>query len=54
LFAGVSAEAQKLIHNMSADKLAHVIYFHEQTKMPNAGSLGLEDLPVDKKYVPRW
>jgi hypothetical protein len=22
--------------------------------MPNAGSLGLEDLPVDKKYVPRW
>jgi hypothetical protein len=39
---------------MSADELAQVIYFYEQTKMPIAGILGLEDLPEDKNYVPRW
>jgi hypothetical protein len=54
LFAGLSAEAKKVIDNMSADELAQVIYFYEQTKMPIAGILGLEDLPEDKNYVPRW
>jgi hypothetical protein len=39
---------------MSADKLAHVIYFYEQTKMSIGGILGPEDLPADKNYVPRW
>jgi hypothetical protein len=54
LFAGLSAEAQKVIDNMSADELAQVIYFYEQTKVPIAGILGLEDLPVDNNFVPRW
>ena len=54
LFAGLSAEAQKVIDNMSADELAQVIYFYEQTKMPIGGILGLEDLPADNNFVPRW
>jgi hypothetical protein len=41
LFAGLRAEAQKVIDNMSADELAHIIYFYEQTKMPIVGILGL-------------
>jgi hypothetical protein len=39
---------------MSADELAHVIHFYEQTNMSIAGILGLEDLPTDRNYVPRW
>jgi hypothetical protein len=54
LFAGLSVEAQKVIDNMSADELAQVIYFYEQTKMPIAGILGHEDLLVDNNYVFRW
>jgi hypothetical protein len=54
LFAGLNAEAQKVIDNMFADELAHVIYFDEQTKMPIAGILDLEDLLADKNYEPRW
>jgi hypothetical protein len=54
LFAGLSAEAQKVIDNMYADELAQVIYFYEQTKMPIVGILGLEDLAADKNYIPRW
>jgi hypothetical protein len=38
---------------MSAEELAHVINFYEQTKMPVGGILGLEDLPADKNFVPR-
>jgi Mg2+/Co2+ transporter CorB len=54
LFAGLSAEAQKVIDNMSEEELANVISFYEQTKMPLGGILNLEDLPVDKNFVPRW
>jgi hypothetical protein len=48
LFAGLSAEAQKAVDNMSEEELAQVISFYEQTKMPIGGILGLEDLPTDK------
>jgi hypothetical protein len=54
LFAGLSAEAQKVIDNMLVEELANVISFYEQTKMPLGGILGLEDLPADKNFVPRW
>jgi hypothetical protein len=54
LFAGLSAEAQKVIDNMSTEEPAHVINFYEQTKMPLGGILGLEDLPAHKNFVPRW
>jgi hypothetical protein len=54
LFAGLSAEAQKAIDNMSADELVQVIYFDKQKKMPIAGILGLEDLPSNNNYVFRW
>jgi hypothetical protein len=54
LFAGLSAEAQKVIDNMSEAELDNVIRFYEQTKMPLGGILGLEDLPADNNFVPRW
>jgi hypothetical protein len=54
LFAGISAEVQKAIDIMSEDELARVISFYEQTKMPLAGILGLEDLPADKNQEFRW
>jgi hypothetical protein len=54
LFAGLSAEAQKVIDNMSEAELANVISFYEHTKMPLGGILGLEDLLADKNFVPRW
>jgi hypothetical protein len=53
LFVGLCAEAQKVIDNMSAEELAHLINFYEQTKMPLGGILGLEDLPADKHFLPR-
>jgi hypothetical protein len=54
LFAGLNAEPQKVIDNMSAEELAQVINFYEQTKMRLGGILGLEDLPTDRNFVPRW
>jgi hypothetical protein len=54
LFAGLSAQAQKVIDNMSIEEMAQVIYFYEQTKMPLGGILSLEDLPVDRNFIPRW
>jgi hypothetical protein len=54
LFAGLSAEAQKVIDNMFEEELANVISFYEQTRMPVGGIISLEDLPADKKFVPRW
>jgi hypothetical protein len=54
LFVGLNAEAQKAIDNISAEELAHVINFYEQTKMRIGGILSLEDLLVDKNFEPRW
>jgi hypothetical protein len=54
LFAGLSAEAQKVIDNMSEAELANVISFYEQTKIPLGGILSLEDLITDNNFVPRW
>jgi hypothetical protein len=54
LFGGLNGGAQVAIDNISAEELAHVIKLYEQTKMPIAGIIGLEDLPADKNLVPRW
>jgi hypothetical protein len=54
LFAGLNAEAQKVIDNMFEEELANVISFYEQTKIPFGGILSLEDLPADKNYESRW
>jgi hypothetical protein len=54
LFVGLSAEEQADIENMFQEQLAHVIEFYEQIGMPIGGILGLQDLPTDKNFVPRW
>jgi hypothetical protein len=39
---------------MSEEELARLITFYEQTKMPDGGIIGLEDLPADKNQKFRW
>jgi hypothetical protein len=54
LFVGTSPKVQKDIDIMSEDKLARLISFYEQTKMPIGGLIGYEDLPADKNQEFRW